>query len=89
MLKEDSAKLAAGSLNELMRCWENLHRTSQAEAHVRTLLFRQETRWPGYYYRADKPNMDETNWKCFVNCRCDPKTGEWTLAKRPIHRIVE
>jgi adenylylsulfate reductase subunit A len=89
MLKEDSAKLAAANLNELMRCWENIHRTWQAEAHVRTLQFREETRWPGYYYRADKPNMDEANWKCFVNCKVDPKTGEWTMIKRPIHRLVE
>jgi len=89
MLKEDSQKLAASNHNELMRCWENIHRTWQAEAHVRTLLFREETRWPGYYYRADTPNMDEANWKCFANCKVDPKTGEWTMIKRTIHRIVE
>ena len=34
----------------------------QAEAHVRTILFREETRWPGYYFRADFPKMDEENW---------------------------
>jgi len=89
MLKEDGAKLAASSLNELMRCWENTHRVMQAEAHIRTLLFREETRWPGYYYRADTPDMDEKNWKCFVNCKVDPKTGEWTMRKAPIYRIVE
>lgn len=89
MLKEDSDKLAAGDLNELMRCWENIHRTWQAEAHLRTLLFREETRWPGYYYRADTPDMNEKDWKCFVNCKVDPKTGEWTMRKAPIHQIVE
>ena len=36
-LKEDSAKLAAANLHELMRCWENVHRMWQAEAHVRTI----------------------------------------------------
>jgi adenylylsulfate reductase subunit A len=89
MLREDGEKLAASDLNELMRCWENTHRVWQAEAHLRTLLFREETRWPGYYYRADTPDMDEKNWKCFVNCKVDPKTGEWTMRKAPIHRIVE
>ena len=49
----------------------------QAEAHVRTVLFREETRWPGYYFRADKPTIDEEKWHVFANCRCDPKTGEW------------
>ena len=89
MLKEDSEKLAAGDLNELMRCWENIHRTWQAEAHLRTLLYREETRWPGYYYRADTPDMNEKDWKCFVNCKVDPKTGEWTMRKAPIYKIVE
>jgi len=86
-LKEDSTKLAAPNLHELMRCWENIHRMWQAEAHVRTLLFREETRWPGYYFRADKPRMDEEKWHVFANCRYDPVTGRWEMRTRPIHRI--
>jgi adenylylsulfate reductase subunit A len=86
-LKEDSTKLAAPNLHELMRCWENIHRMWQAEAHVRTLLFREETRWPGYYFRADKPRMDEERWHVFANCRYDPVTGRWEMRTRPIHRI--
>ncbi len=87
-LKEDSEKLAAADLHELMRCWENVQRMWQAEAHVRTLLFREETRWPGYYFRADKPKMDEANWKVFANCKYDPKAGTWEMIKRPIISIV-
>ncbi|MFH0812651.1 MAG: adenylylsulfate reductase subunit alpha, partial [Pseudomonadota bacterium] len=83
-LKEDADKLAAEDLHELMRCWENVHRMWQAESHVRTLMFRKETRWPGYYYRADFPDMDEKNWHVFANCKWDPKTGEWTMMKREI-----
>ena len=86
-LKEDSQKLAAADLHELMRCWENTHRMWQAEAHVRTVLFRQETRWPGYYFRADKPKMDEENWHVFANCKYDPKTCSWEMFTRPILRI--
>ena len=74
-LKEDSDNLGAEDLHELMRCWENVHRMFQAEAHVRTILFREETRWPGYYFRADFPKMDEENWKCFVNCTYDADNG--------------
>jgi adenylylsulfate reductase subunit A len=66
-----------------MRCWENYHRMYQAEAHVRTVLFREETRWPGYYFRSDKPKMDP-NWLCFVNCTMDPKTEEWKMKKVPV-----
>ncbi len=85
-LKEDSEKLAAANLHELMRCWENIHRMWQAEAHVRTMLFREETRWPGYYFRADKPAMDE-KWEVFANCRYDPKTNSWQMLTRPIKSI--
>jgi adenylylsulfate reductase subunit A len=88
-LKEDSANLGAEDLHELMRCWENVHRMYQAEAHVRTILFREETRWPGYYFRSDFPKIDEDNWLCFVNCTMDPETEEWTFHKRPIIRMFE
>jgi adenylylsulfate reductase subunit A len=83
-LKEDSEKLGAKDLHDLMRAWESKHRMYQAEAHVRTILFREETRWPGYYFRTDTPKMDEDNWKVFVNCKMDPKSGEWELKKVPI-----
>ena len=70
-----------------MRCWENMHRMWQAEAHVRTLLFREETRWPGYYFRADKPQIDEEKWHVFANCRFDPKTNDWEMMARPILHV--
>ncbi len=84
MLKEDAQHLGASDLHELMRCWENVHRMYQAEAHVRTILFREETRWPGYYFRADFPKLDNDNWLCFVNCIMDPVTEEWEMLKRDI-----
>lgn len=86
-LKEDASKLAASNLHELMRCWENVHRMWQAEAHVRTVLFRQETRWPGYYFRTDIPKMDEQNWHVFANCKYDPQKGEWQMFTRPIMHV--
>jgi adenylylsulfate reductase, subunit A len=87
MLKEDAANLGASNLQELMRCWENVHRMYQAEAHVRTILFREETRWPGYYFRADFPKLDNDNWLCFVNCSYKPDSGEWELCKKDIWTI--
>ncbi|MBU4566515.1 MAG: adenylyl-sulfate reductase subunit alpha [Desulfarculus sp.] len=86
MLKEDAKKLAAEDSYELERCWENTHRMWQAEAHVRTILFREETRWPGYYFRADTPKMDEANWKCFVNCTF--KDGEWKFEKKEVVDLI-
>lgn len=88
-LKEDSAKLRAKDLHELLRAWENYHRLRAAEAHLRHILFREETRYPGFFYRADFPKLDEANWKCFVNSRMDPETDEWTLKKVPHKDLVE
>ena len=88
MLKEDSLKLGAANVYDLERCWENVQRTWQAEAHMRTILFREETRWPGYYFRADKPKMDEANWHSFANCKWDPKTGEWEMIKRDVVPLI-
>ncbi len=87
-LKEDSENLAAKDLHELMRCWENVHRTYQGEAHVRAMLFREETRWPGYYFRSDTPKMDNENWNVFVNCTFDAETNEWSFKKVPIQTIL-
>jgi len=87
-LKEDADKLGAEDLHELMRCWENYHRTYQAESHIRTMLFREETRWPGYYFRSDFPKIDEDNWLCFVNCKVD-ENDNWEFMKRPVIRVFE
>jgi len=88
-LKEDVAGLAAEDLHELMRCWENIHRMYQADAHMRSILFREETRWPGYYFRSDKPSIDNDNWLAFVNCTYDRSSGEWTMAKKPVKYITQ
>jgi adenylylsulfate reductase subunit A len=82
-MHEDAEKLAAGDLHELMRCWENIHRLWQAESHIRTVLFREETRWPGYYFRTDHPEM-KGEWEAFANCRWDPDTSEWSMVKRAL-----
>jgi len=88
-LREDAANLAAEDLHELMRCWEAYHRMYQAESHMRSILFREETRWPGYYFRADKPTMDNENWLAFCNCVYDRKTGEWTMMKKPVKYLTQ
>jgi adenylylsulfate reductase subunit A len=82
MLKEDAAKMRAKDLHELLRAWENYHRIITAEAHMKHIQFREESRYPGFYYRADKNFIDEENWKCFVNSVYDRGTRKWTCFKR-------
>ena len=89
MLKEDLLHLGADSLHQLMRAWELQHRVLASECVTQHTLFRKETRWPGYYYRADHPKLDDTDWHCFTLSRYDPESGEWAMEKAPIHHIID
>jgi adenylylsulfate reductase subunit A len=89
MLKEDAEKMRAKDLHELLRAWENYHRIITAEAHMKHIEFRQESRYPGFYYRMDKNFVDEENWKCFVNSIYDKKTQKWTCFKRAHVDLVD
>ena len=88
MLKEDLEQLGAEDLHQLQRAWELRHRVLTAEAVARHTLFRQETRWPGYYYRADHPRLDDDRWHVFTASEYDAMKGEWRMAKLPVHHIV-
>ncbi|MEW6115707.1 MAG: adenylyl-sulfate reductase subunit alpha [Nitrospirota bacterium] len=83
LLKEDASKSAASNLHELMRAWENFHRILSVEAHARHILFREESRYPGYYYRGDFLAINDKDWKCFVNSKYDAATNTWELRKVP------
>ena len=89
MLREDSLKMRAKDLHELLRAWENYHRLIAAYAHMKHIQFRQETRYPGYYYRMDYLHIDDENWKCFVNSKFDRITGEWTVWKEPYVQMIK
>lgn len=88
VLKEDANKMAAANLHELMRCWENYHRILSVEAHARHILFREESRYPGYYYRGDFDLIDDTNWKCFVNSTYDDANNKWAFKKVPYVQLI-
>ena len=89
MLKEDLARLGAEDLHQLQRAWELNHRVWTAEAVTRHTLFRQETRWPGYYYRADHPKLDDAEWHVFTASQYSPETDDWELTKLPVHHIID
>jgi adenylylsulfate reductase subunit A len=89
MIKEDSLKMRAKDLHELLRAWENYHRIMTAEAHMKHIQFRTETRYPGFYYRTDYNFIDDDNWKCFSNSRYDRNTKKWQLKKVPYVQLVK
>jgi adenylylsulfate reductase subunit A len=89
MLKEDSLKMRAKDLHELLRAWENFHRIMAAEAHMKHIQFRTETRYPGFYYRMDHNYIDDENWKCFTNSVYDRNTHKWSLKKVPYVQLIK
>lgn len=89
LLKEDMAHLGAENLHQLQRAWELQHRVWTAESVVRHTLFREETRWPGYYYRADHPKLDDGRWHVFTASEYQAHTGEWRMSTLPVHHIVK
>jgi adenylylsulfate reductase subunit A len=88
MFREDLEKIAAGDLHELLRAWEIIHRLYTVQAHTRHIQFREESRFPGFYYRGDFMGQNDEEWFCFVNSSYDKKTNEWTLKKEPYHKII-
>ena len=89
MLKEDLDHLGAEDLHQLQRAWELQHRVLASESVTHHTMFRTETRWPGYYYRADHPKLDDTDWHCFTLSQYDHESGEWTMEKAPVYHIVD
>jgi adenylylsulfate reductase, subunit A len=88
MLKEDLEHLGAEDIHQLQRAWELYHRVLTSEAVIRHTLFRQETRWPGYYYRADHPKLVDPDWHVFTSSQYDEKKDEWHMSKLPVHHII-
>ena len=90
LLEEDWENgIAAEDIHELLRAWELKHRIMTAEAVIRHTLFREETRWPGYYYRGDFMKLDDENWHVLTVSRRDPETGEYTMEKAPLYHLID
>ena len=89
MLKEDLEYIGAEDLHQLQRTWELKHRALASECVTQHTLFRTETRWPGYYYRADHPRLDDKDWHCFTLSRYDRNAGTWDMEKAPVYHIVD
>jgi adenylylsulfate reductase subunit A len=84
MLREDLDLLGAENLHGLTRSWELTHRVWTAESILRHTIAREETRWPGFYYRADFPTLDDARWKVFLLSRYDPTSRTWSMDREPV-----
>ena len=68
-LQEDLENVGAEDYHQLMRAWELKHRALTSQCVTEHTLFREETRWPGYYYRGDYMKLDDENWHCLTVSR--------------------
>ncbi|MCL6611095.1 MAG: adenylyl-sulfate reductase subunit alpha [Peptococcaceae bacterium] len=88
MLKDQAKYLVAKDWHELMKCNEVIDMLDVAEVLVHHLLYREETRWPGWQNRVDFPERNDEKFNCFVNSRRDPQTGRVEMFTRPYEKIV-
>ena len=88
-MEEDFEHIGAEDLHQLQRAWELKHRLLTSQSVAQHTLFREETRWPGYYYRGDHMKLDDDNWHCLTLSQRDPESGEWTMEKAPVYHIVD
>jgi adenylylsulfate reductase subunit A len=89
MLQEDMAHIGAEDLHQLQRTWELQHRLLASLSVTHHTLFREETRWPGYYYRGDFMKLDDQDWHCFTLSRYDRRSGGWAMEKAPVYHIID
>ena len=87
ILKDQAKYLVAKDMHELMSAHEVLDRLEVAEVLVQHLLFRRETRWPGWQTRMDYPEVDP-NLDCFVNSQKEKETGEIKVFTRPYVQVI-
>ncbi|MEK7306891.1 MAG: adenylyl-sulfate reductase subunit alpha, partial [Nitrospirota bacterium] len=80
--------LIAGDMHELMLAHEVVDRIDVADVLVQHLIFRKETRWPGFQTRLDYPKRDDENWLKFVNSKRNMETGEIVVFTRPYYQLV-
>ncbi|CAC9431043.1 Adenylylsulfate reductase alpha-subunit (EC [uncultured Gammaproteobacteria bacterium] len=88
ILEEDLEKVGAEDVHQLLRAWELKHRHRTSECVVQHTLFREETRWPGYYYRGDKMKLDDKNWHVLTTSQRNRTTGEYKMEKQPLYHLV-
>ena len=87
MLRDQVKYLYAGDLHKLMNVHEVIDRLDVAEMLVHHLMYRKETRWPGWQTRMDYPDKDP-KLDCFVESTRDPKTGEIKMFTRPYEQLI-
>lgn len=86
-IKADIASLKANNPHELMRAAEVAVIRDCAEMAARASLFRTESRWGLYHYRADYPAKNNQDWFCHAHLKKD-EYGNMVSLKKPIEPYI-
>ena len=89
LLPRQFVHLVARELHDLMLCHEVMNRVDVARVLVEHLIFRKETRWPGYQTRLDYPNRDDRNWLKFVNSTYDASRDNINMVTRCYEQLLD
>ncbi|TAL21216.1 MAG: fumarate reductase/succinate dehydrogenase flavoprotein subunit [Aquabacterium sp.] len=81
-VREAFSQMHARNPHELMRCLEVGHIADCAEMAARASLFRKESRWGLYHYRADFPERNDAEW--FTHCHLRKGERGMESLKRPV-----
>jgi len=87
-LEKHLSYLAADSPHDLMQAHTVIDRLLVAQALVKHMSAREETRWPAFHSRSDFPDRNDADWLNFVNTRYDKKSGAWHISRRPYRQWV-
>ena len=86
-IKQDILQIAVHNPHELMRAAEVSVIRDCAEMAARASLFRTESRWGLYHYRADFPEKNNENWFCHAHLKKD-EHGNMVSFKKAIEPYV-
>lgn len=86
-IKQDIKRISARNPHELMRATEVSFIRDCAEMAARASLFREESRWGLYHYRADFPQKNNSDWFCHAHLKKD-EHGNMVSFKKPIEPYV-
>lgn len=81
-VRADLPSMHARNPHELMRCMEVHHIIDCAEMAARASLFREESRWGLYHFRADHPERNDAEW--FAHCHLRKGANGMESLKRPV-----
>jgi adenylylsulfate reductase subunit A len=86
-LNDQVSYLLAKNSHQLMKAHEVLDLLDVAKVTVEHLLYRRETRWPGFQTRVDYPERCDLHWRKFINSRRN-HNGAIEMIERPYHQLI-